>query len=116
MAPTPRKPGEKEGKEFNAAEFSPRLNRINRINRRERGQESSNQYDPRAILQEAKDVDFQVKEEADSFKRKYNDYLLGRTDTGNARDNILHVLADNEDRWRDDEIQTFLDWLLKEYH
>ena len=116
MAPMQRKPGEKEGKEFNATDYSPRINRINRINRRERVQESSNQFDPGTILQEAKDVDFRQKEEADSFKRKYNDYLLGRIDTGTSRDNILHVLADNKDRWTDERIQTFLDWLLKEYH
>jgi hypothetical protein len=116
MAPLQKKPGEKEDKELNTTDYSPRPNRINRINRRERVQESSNQFDPGSILQEAKNVDFRQKEDADSFKRKYNDYLLGRIDTGTSRDNVLHLLADNKDRWSDERIQTFLDWLLKEYH
>lgn len=111
-----KKPGEKEGKEFLTTEYSPKVKRINRLNRRESRQDASNQFDPRAILHEASSVDFRQRDQADNFKRNYNDYLLGRTDTGTSRDNILHVLADNKDNWTDDQTQTFLDWLLKEYH
>ncbi|KIW63767.1 hypothetical protein PV04_08745 [Phialophora macrospora] len=116
MAPMQRKPGEKDGKEIGGMDHSLKTNRMDRVKRRAKVSESSNQYDPRTLLQEAEKVDFRIKEQADNFKRKYNDYLLGRTDMGDSRKNILHVLADHENRWTDDQIQTFLDWLLKEYH